>query len=181
MDLRNSDDTLENVNSYYQGDIEAAESKDGFICHKDGLKEEITEIMIAGHDDTFIRKQGISCDFKWMLKEQKVELLSEMDNIDDKPLRQDYRSLAQVLDIPNGKMKQMETQFKDQQESVTEQIIKYWCDMTKKRMTFQLMLTILRHPGLIGNESATQTVKKTLAECGHKVCQYLLLLLLIIL
>ena len=152
LDLRTSEAALENVNSYYQEDIEAAESKDGFICHKDGSKEEITEIMIAGHDDTFIRKQGISCDFKWMLKDQKVEFLSEMDSINNKPLRQDYRSLAQVLGIPNSQVQQMEIQNRDQQRSVTEEILKYWCNKTGRRMTFQLMLTILRHPGLVGKQ-----------------------------
>ena len=169
LDLRKSEVTLENVNSYYEEDIEAAESKDGFICHKDGSKEEITEIMIAGHDNTFIRKQGISCDFRWMLKEQKVRFLSEMDTINDKPLRQDYRSLAQLLDIPKSIVQQMEIRYRDQLQSVTEEIIKYWCNETGKRMTFQLMLTILRHPGLVGNKTAALSIEKTLTECGHKV------------
>ena len=151
---------------YTQEEIEDAEEKDGFICHQTKhTKEEVTEIMIAGHDDTFIRKQGINCDFKWMLKDQKDEFLSKMDRISKKPLRQDYRSLAQVLGISNSKLQQME----DQQVSVTEQIIKHWCDRTGQRMTFQLMLTMLRHPGLVGNEAAALSVEKTLAECGHKV------------
>ena len=154
------------MSHYTQEEIEDAEEKDGFICHQTKYtKEEITEIMIVGHDDTFIRKQGISCDFKWMLKDQKDEFLSEMDRFSKKPLRQDYRSLAQVLGISNSKLQQME----DQQVSVTEQIIKHWCDKTGQRMTFQLMLTMLRHPGLVGNEAAARSVKKTLAECGHTV------------
>ena len=169
LDLRKSDVTLEGVNSYYLEDIEAAESKDGFICHKDGSKEEITEIIIAGHDDTFIRKQGIRCDFKWMLKDQKDEFLSEMDSTNDKPLLQDYRSLAHVLGIPNSKVQQMEIQNKDQQKSVTEEILKHWRNKTGRRMTFQLMLTMLRHPGLVGNRTAARSVENTLAECGHKV------------
>ena len=169
MDLRKSHVTLEDVNSYYLEDIDVAEAEHGFICHKDGSKEEINEIMIAGHDNTFIRTQGIRCDFKWMMKEQKVEFLNEMDSINNKPLHQDYRSLAQVLDIPNSKVQQMEIQYRDRQESLTEEIIKNWCDKTGKRMTFQLMLTILRHPGLVGNKTATRSVEKTLAECGHKV------------
>ena len=125
--------------------------------------------MIAGHDDTFIRRQGISCDFKWMLKNQKDAFLSEMDSINDKPLLQDYRSLAQVLGIPNSKVQQMEIQNKDQQKSMTEEILKYWCNKTGRRMTFELMLTMLRHPGLVGNRTAARSVENTLAECGHKV------------
>ena len=169
LDFRKSDVTLENVNFYHQEDIEAAETKNGFICHKDKSKEEINEIMIAGHDDTFIRKHGINCDFKWMLKKQKVKFLSEMDTINDKPMRQDYRSLAQLLDIPNSIVQQMEIQYRDQVQSVTEEIIKYWCNETGKRMTFQLMLTILHHPGLVGNKTAALSIEKTLTECGHKV------------
>ena len=169
LDLRKSDVTLENVNFYHEEDLEAAETKNGFICHKDKSKEEITEIMIAGHDDTFIRKQGISCDFKWMLKDKKVKFLSEMDTIKDKPLRQDYRSLAQLLNIPKSIVQQMEIQYRDQLQSVTEEIIKYWCNETGKRMTFQLMLTILYHPGLVGNKTAALSIEKILTECGHKV------------
>ena len=172
MDLRKLEVSLENVHSYYEKDVEAAEAKDGFICHKDGSKEEIIDIMIVGHDDTFIRKQGISCDFKWMLKDQKVDFLSEMDSIADKPLLEDYRSLARVLGIPSSKVQQMEIQSRDQQRSVTEEILEYWCIKTGRRMTFQLMLTMLRHPGLVGNKTAARSVEKTLAECGHKVCYY---------
>ena len=169
MDLRKLDVTLENVSSYYQEDIEKAESNDGFVCHKDSSIEYITDIMIVGHDDTFIRKQGINCDFKWMLKDQKDEFLDEMDDINDKPLHRDYRSLVQVLNISKSKVKRSEMRYRDHQESVTEQLLKHWSENTGKRITFQMMLTMLRHPGLVGNKTAAECVEKTLAKCGHKV------------
>ena len=169
MDLRKPDVTLENVSYYYQEDIEAAELHHGVVCHKDSSKEEITDIMIAGHDETFIRKQGINCDFKWMLKDQKIEFLNEMDNIIDKPLHRDYRSLAQVLNISNSKVHLSKMRYRDHQESVTEQLLKHWSEHTGKRITFQMILTMLRHPGLVGNKTAAECVEKTLAKCGHKV------------
>ena len=170
MDLHRADVTLEDVAYYSQEEIEVAEESDGFICHQaKHSKEEITDIIIAGHDDTFIRKHGISCDFKWMLKDQKDAFLGEMDNVEGKPMRQDYRSLAYILGILSSKVQQIEAQCKDRQELVTEKIIKHWCDKTGKRITFQLMLTMVRHPGLVGNQTATLSIETALAKCGHKV------------
>ena len=169
-DLHRPGDTLEDVTFYTQEELEVAEEKDGFICHKTNqTKEWISDIMIAGHDTTFIRKQGIRCDFKWMPKKPKADVVIELDNVSDKPLQEDYRSLARCLGIPNSEVQEMEIRYRDRQESVTEHVIRHWCDNTETRMTFQLMVTMLKHPGLVGNKTAAQIVEDTLAECGFKV------------
>ena len=123
---------------------------------------------MSGYDPTFIRKFGVRCDVKWMLKSDKDEFLNAMDN-DDNHLRQDYRSLADVLGISNNKLVQLTQQCRDRQESVTERIIQEWRQTTGNRLTFQMMLTLLRHPGLVANETAARCIEKSLEACGHKV------------
>ena len=159
--------TLDDVAFYSQQEIEAAEKRDGIVYHKaKHMKESVEDILIAGYDPTFIIKQGPSCDIKWMLQEEKEEFLREMDNIAGHPLRQDYRSLAEALDVPTGKVQALESRGQD---SVTEGLLQYWNQRTRRRMTLGMMLTLLTHPGLVDNEKASTCVEDVLERLGHKV------------
>ncbi|XP_072048644.1 uncharacterized protein [Amphiura filiformis] len=159
---------LEDVSYYTQEEIEAAEDTDGFVYHQSkNTKEKVSDILVAGFDTTFIRKLGIRCDMKWMTRAQKEEFLSEMDN-DDRSLRQDYRSLAEILGISNNKIQLIVRRCRDHQESVTESIIQEWRETTGGKLTFQMMLTMLHHPGLVANEAAARIIEKYLADCDHK-------------
>ncbi|XP_072045771.1 uncharacterized protein [Amphiura filiformis] len=162
------DVSLEDVSYYTQEEVEAAEDTDGFVYQRSkNTKENVSEILVAGCDTTFIRKLGIRCDMKWMLKDQKEEFLSEMNN-DDRYLRQDYRSLAEVIGISNNKVQRIVRRCRDHPELVTDSIIHEWCEMTGEKLTFQMMLTMLHNPGLVGNEAAARIIEKNLADCGHK-------------
>ncbi|XP_072015116.1 uncharacterized protein [Amphiura filiformis] len=159
---------LEDVSYHTQDEIEAAEATDGFVYHQSkNTKENVSEILVTGFDTTFIRKFGIRCDMKWMRKDHKEEFMSEMDN-DDRSLRQDYRSLADILGISNSKVKHLVRRCRDLQESVTESIIQEWRETTGEKMTFQMMLTLLHHPGLVANEAAARIIEKNLTDCDHK-------------
>ena len=163
--------TLDDVVFYSQQEIEAAEERDGIVYHKaKQMKENVEDILLAGYDPTFIIKQGPSCDIKWMLREEKEEFLREMDNIAGHPLRQDYRSLAEALDIPMRKLQELERRGHD---SVTEGLLQYWSQKTGKRMTFGMMLTLLKHPGLVDNEEASKFLIYVLERFGHKVYIYI--------
>ena len=161
---------LEDVVYYTEEEIEAAERKDGIVYHQPkSMKEEVSEILIKGFDKTLVRKFGLNCDIKWLLEEFKDDFINEMDSTENKPLRQDYRSMAEVLGIPNNKVQQIKRRCRDKELSVTEEIIRYWCETSRLRMTFDRMLTMLHHPGMIGNETAAGSLQASLKQCGCEV------------
>ena len=169
-ELHDPEISLEDVAYYTEEDIEAAERKDGIVYHHSKpIKEKVSDILIKGFDATFVKKFGLNCDTKWLLEAFKEGFINEMDTTEDKPLRQDYRSMAEVLGIPSNKVQQIARRCRDQQLSVTEEIIKCWCETSGLRMTFDRMLTMLRHPGMIGNETAAGFLEASLKQCGCEV------------
>ena len=130
------------------------------------MKENVGDILVAGYDPTFIIKHGTKCDMKWLLHEEKQDFLIEMDNIASHPLRQDYRSLADALDISPKELQKLESQGYD---SVTERVLEFWCKKTGKRMTFEMMMTLLKHPGVVSNDEASKPLEENLERFGHKV------------
>ena len=165
-ELRNAT-TLDDVAFYSQQEVEKAETQGGVVYHKTKqMKENVEDILVAGYDPTFIIKHGTKCDVKWLLQEEKYKFLIEMDNIASHPLRQDYRSLADALDISPQEVQKLESQGHD---SVTESLLQRWCNKTGKRMTFGMMLTLLKHPGIVGNEEASKPLEDNLKHFGHKV------------
>ena len=159
--------TLDEVAFYLQQEIEKAEIQGGVVYHKTKqMKENVEDILLAGYDPTFIIKYGTKCDMKWMLQGEKQQFLREMDNITSHPLRQDYRSLADALDISLNEVHELESQ---KHASVTEGLLQRWRKKTGERMTFEMMLTLLKHPGIVGNEEASKPLEDNLKHFGHKV------------
>ena len=131
--------------------IETGESMNGYVS---GSTEKTTDVLVAGAESHFIKKQGMDSDYKWILREAKANLESMMNP-------SDYHSLASLLKVP-------EKEYSNE-ESPTDYIIRHWCNKKKKRMTFGMLHTLLKHPGIIGNHEAARVLEDMLEEYGHWV------------
>ena len=121
-------------------------------------KERVSDVLIAGVDQHFIKLKGAKCSFDWMLQEPKKRLLTILDNADE-----DHQVLARLLNVKS-------TEYCATNGSTsTEALIQHWCKKCGKQMSLQALHTILKHPGLVGNRDAASVIEEMLQEVGHEV------------
>ena len=149
---------------YALDEIEVGESRNGQVSKSvkgQKLEDKTEDVLVAGADTYFIQKQGLDCDYKWIPHETKENLESEMDPSAANTIKADYHSLASLLKVQKKEY--------SGEESPTDYIIQHWCHSKGKRMTFGMLYTILKHPGIIGNEEAARVVAEMLHKHGHQV------------
>ena len=150
---------LRSVTYYTLEMIEKGESLKGFVA---GSTEKTVDVLVAGADTHFIKNQGMDCDYKWILQETKTNLELEMNpNYATSTLKADYHSLASLLKVP-------EKEYSGK-EKPTDFIIRHWCDNRRKRMTFGMLYTLLKHPGIIGNQEAARVLEDMVETHVHQV------------
>ena len=148
---------LKSVISYSMEQIETGENLNGYVS---GSTEKTTDVLIAGADTHFIKKRGMDCNYPWILQETKEAIESEMTpNAGN--LQSDYHTLASLLKVPQEEY--------SNEKSRTDYIIRHWCNKKKKRMTFGAIYTLLKHPGIIGNQDAARVLRDMLEVHGHQV------------
>ena len=121
-------------------------------------EEKVSDVLIRGVDQHFIKVNGGNCSFDWMLQEPKTKLLEILDNT-----LEDHQTLACLLNV-----KQTDYCATDNSPS-TEALIQHWCQKREKQMSLQALHTILKHPGLVGNRDAASVIEEMLQEVGHEV------------
>ena len=136
-------------------EIEYGESRDGCVSSDGESREKTADILVAGADPHFIVQQGMECNYKWILCKTKENLKSKIK----------LDSMAQLLD--------------DQDANDLDQIIARWSDRKQRKMTFRLLYTLLKHPGIIHNERAARLLENMLKQTGHQVNLKLLLMLIL--
>ena len=122
------------------------------------VQEKTYQILLAGNDPLFVKVKGMECKLHWMLQQEKLFVLVDKED----PLRRDYRSLADFLDV---ELKSLPDQGSD-----TEAIIEKWSKRTGQPMTIGLMYYLIKHPGIVGNKEAARHIEEVLHANGHKVC-----------
>ena len=132
---------------YTIGEIEEGESGDGFVSKDRGVRDKTTEILVAGADPHFIVKHDVKCNYEWILHETKGKL-------EDKVVH----SIATLLNVP---------ELHD-----LDQVITYWCGKKGRKMTFGMLYTLLKHPGIIYNEEAARDLADMLRMFGYQVNVY---------
>ena len=127
------------------------------------VQEKTYDILLAGNDPLFVKEKGMECKFHWMLQQEKLfELVDKED-----PLRCDFRSLADFLDV--------DLQSVRHQGSDTQAIIEKWRKRTGQSMTIGVLYTLLKHPGIVGNKAAARHIEEVLHANEYKVCINVLL------
>ena len=129
-------------------ELEYGESRDGYVSNDEDTRDKITDILVAGADPHFINKQGIECNYKWIPCETKASLETKITRI----------NLAYMASI-----------LEDQVPDSLDQIITHWCNMKQEKMTFRLLYTLLKHPGIIHNERAALLLEDMLQKHGQQV------------
>ena len=121
------------------------------------VQEKTYDILLVGNDPLFVKEKGMECKLHWMLQQEKLfELVDKED-----PLRCDFRSLSGFLDVELKSLRD--------QKSYTQAIIEKWSKRTGQSMTIGLMYTLLKHPGIVGNDAAARHIEKVLNGNGHEV------------
>ena len=151
-------DQLRSVTYYNLDMVEKGEILNGLVFE---TTEKTTDVLVAGIDTHFIKKQGMDCDYKWVPLKTKSSLESQMEPGKSNTLKADYHSLASLLKVPEEEY--------SSEKSPTDYIIKHWCHDNNKRITFGMLYTLLKHPGIIGNQQAACVLEKMLNRHGHQV------------
>ena len=159
-------DDLEEVWYYKEEDLYlgAMEGSDIVRHRSTGITEKIGSILCLGYDPLFIQRLGAACSTHWVPHRIKKELYRCLTVKGSK--RDDYRSLAEVLDISEDELQEIEL---DTPTSMTQAIISSYCERERKQMSLGMLHNILSHPGLVDNAKALKILNGLLSEMGIEV------------
>ncbi|XP_072043296.1 death-associated protein kinase dapk-1-like [Amphiura filiformis] len=158
--LRQSEN-LEAVWSFTEESLIAAEEADGFVRKDASTRpENIADIFIQGYDATILRMVGPKCRYAWLPVDAAKRCFNRLDVVHK--WREDYRSVARLLGIPDFEMAQILDQSKSQCQSVTINLIKEWCEKKKKKMTVGMLRTLVSRLSLEDNSDALKAIDEVI-------------------
>ena len=161
-----SHDDPEEVSYYNEEDLlkGAIEGRDIVKDRSTGNTEKISSILCLGYDPLFLQSFGAACSMQWVPHRVNKELYLCLAVKGSK--RDDYRSLAEVLDIPEDELQKIEL---GSPTSMTQAIISSYCERESKQMSLGMLHNILSHPGLVDNANALKILNDLLLEMGIEV------------
>ncbi|XP_077869018.1 death-associated protein kinase 1-like, partial [Saccoglossus kowalevskii] len=122
--LKNHHD-LNEVKSYSLQQMKDAEDKKTNVFEKElGIEEKVSDLMVPGFDETFLKEQGFKCDIKWLPHKTRQEIIRHLEPED--PLHQDHRIMAQYMGIGHDDRKLFAAQAKTRGTDVTELFLSVW-------------------------------------------------------
>ncbi|XP_072044371.1 death-associated protein kinase dapk-1-like [Amphiura filiformis] len=164
--LRKSEN-LETVWGFTAQSLVAAEEGDGLVRKDASTRpEDIAEILFQGYDVSILIKLGPKCRYEWLPVDAAKRCFSRLDAIHK--WREDYRSVARLLGIPDFQMSQILDQSKSDRQSVTCGLIKEWCKKKEKKMTIGMLRTMVSRLSLEDNVDALQAIDDVIETCPGK-------------
>ncbi|XP_072020982.1 uncharacterized protein [Amphiura filiformis] len=163
---------LEKVLYYELNDLHKAEKGDGMVYHsQQAHKDDMTNVLCQGVDRMFITKFGGVCGWEWIPIELQKMICAVLDK--PHPLRSDYRMIAEVLKVPDERLEQLiGFCLSSRGHSITAEILQEVC-VTRRRngdkLTIQEVVTLLKHPGIIGRDDLAKEIESMLLSMGHAV------------
>ena len=165
---------LEDVQSFTEENIVEAEKGDGLVRRDaDSRPEEVTNLMFKGYDKLVLRRLGSECRCEWLPAEAVKKIFGPLDV--ENRWREDYRSVAKVLKIPDHEVKKLVKESESRHESVTSNLIKEWCVMNGKKMTIGMLRSLLSDLSLEDNIDAMKALDAIIDRFPAKVRQFLFL------
>ncbi|XP_072033706.1 uncharacterized protein [Amphiura filiformis] len=131
----------------------------GFIVCE-SRPEEISNILFQGHDKMFLKEFGSECRYEWLPVEIMERCFGRLDRLDD--WMEDYRSVGKALGIQKHQIGQVADDSNAQKESVTNNVIKRWCQIKNRKMTIGMLHTLLTHLSLNSNVDALVAIEEVL-------------------
>ena len=159
-------DDLGEVWYYKEEDLhqEAIKGRDIVRHRSTGNTEKITSILCLGYDPLFLQSFGAACSIEWVPQRVMKEIYQCLAV--KRSTRDDYRSLAEVLHIPEDDLQEIEL---GSPTSMTQAVISSYCERERKQMSVGMLHNILSHPGLVDNAKALRTLNDLLSEMGIEV------------
>ncbi|XP_072021126.1 uncharacterized protein [Amphiura filiformis] len=154
---------LEKVLYYELDDLHQAEKGNGTVYHsQQAHTDDMTNVICQGVDRMFITEFGGLCGWEWIPIELQKRICAVLDK--PHPLRNDYRMVAEVLEVPDEKLEQLiGFCLSSRVHSITAEILQEVCAIRRRnadKLTIQEVLTILKHPGIIGNDQVQDDLSK---------------------
>ncbi|XP_072039212.1 uncharacterized protein [Amphiura filiformis] len=136
---------LEKILYYDSDDLHKAEEGNGMVYHsRESHADNMIDVLCQGVDMMFITELG-----------------------------NDHRMLAQIFGIPEDKFLRLVrfcSTTKDR--SITDEILREVCATRRRnghKLTIQEVMTVLKHPGIIGNDDLAKDIESMLIDKGHQV------------
>ena len=162
---------LEDVWSFTEDSIVKAEQENGMV-RKDAASrpEEVTNLLFKGYDKLVLRQFGSQCRYEWLPAEAVEKIFGPLDLATK--WREDYRSVAKVLKIPDYKVERLVEESKSQHEWVTSNLIKEWC-VTNGKMTIGMLRRLLRDLSLEDNTDALKAIDEVIDSFPARVRNFI--------
>ena len=159
---------LEDVQSFTEDNIVEAEQNDGLVRRGAASRpEEVTNLLFKGYDKLVLRRLGTESRYEWLPAEAVKKIFGPL-NVENK-WREDYRSVAKVLKIPDHDVKQLLKGSESRQESVTSNLIKEWCVTNGRKMTIGMLRRLLRDLSLEDNIDAMKALDEVIDNFPGRV------------
>ena len=165
-------ENLEDVQSFTEENIVEAEQKDGLVRRDAASRpEEVTDLLFKGYDTLVLRRLGTGCRCEWLPAEAVRKIFGPLDV--ENRWREDYRSVAKVLKIPDHEVKKLVKESESRHESVTSNLIKEWCVTNGRKMTIRMLRSLLSDLSLEDNIDAMKALDAIIDRFPAKVRQFL--------
>ncbi|XP_072020123.1 uncharacterized protein [Amphiura filiformis] len=163
---------LEKVLYYELDDLHKAEKGNGTVYHSQlAHTDDMTDVICQGVDMTFIAELGGCSGWEWISTWLQQRICAVLD--ETHPLGSDYRMLADIWGIPWCKFQQLARFCSTTKgHSITDEILKEVCSIRRRnadKLTIQKVLTVLKHPSMIGNDDLAKSIESMLLDSGHQV------------
>ena len=159
---------LEDVQSFTEENIVEAEQKDRLLRRDVSSRpEKVNDLLFKGYDKLLLRRLGTDCRYEWLPAEAVKRIFGRLDV--ENRWREDYRSVAKVLKVPDHEVKRLVEESKSRRESVTSRIIKEWCVTNKKKMTIGMLRRLLRDLSLEDNIDAMKALDEVIDNFPARV------------
>ncbi|XP_072049954.1 uncharacterized protein [Amphiura filiformis] len=163
---------LEKVLYYESDDLHKAEAGNGTVYHsRQAHADSMIDVICQGVDMMFITELGGLSGWEWIPLKLQNRIYAVLD--ETHPLGSDHRMLADIWDISKNRFQQLVrfcTTTKD--HSITGEILREVCATRRRnghKLTIQEVMTVLRHPGIIGNDDLAKGIESMLMNEGHQV------------
>ncbi|XP_072038756.1 uncharacterized protein [Amphiura filiformis] len=166
---------LENVLYYEPDDLHKAEEGNGTVYHsRQTHADNMVDVICQGVDMMFITELGGLSGWEWLPLELQQQICAVLDKTH--PLGNDHRMLAQIFGIPEDKFLRLVrfcSTTKDR--SITDEILREVCATRRRnghKLAIQEVMTVLKHPGIIGNDDLAKRIESVLIDKGHQVTHH---------
>ncbi|XP_072039196.1 uncharacterized protein [Amphiura filiformis] len=165
---------LEKILYYESDDLRKAEEGNGTVYHsRQTHADNMIDVICQGVDMMFITELGGRSGWEWIPLELQQRIYAVLD--ETHPLGTDYRMLADIWAISKNRFQQLVrfcTTTKD--HSITDEILREVCATRRRnghKLTIQEVMTVLKHPGIIGNDDLAKGIESMLMDEGHQTHQ----------